>query len=144
MRAWTVRRLGPGSSLRSFLPNMNPDRFGDMRIETNAEYRFYITNFGGIILNGALFTDIGNVWFIRKNENFPNGEFKLGRLWQDIAIGTGTGLRVDLSFLNVRFEYAYKAKNPTPDISDSQGQNKWFYGWSLRGGTFQLGIDYPF
>jgi outer membrane protein insertion porin family len=144
MRAWGVRRLGPGSSIKSFTRFNNPDRFGDMRLEANAEYRFYLANISGVILNGALFTDIGNVWFLRKNPDFPDGEFRLNKLWKDIAIGAGTGLRVDFGFLKLRFEYAYKVKNPTPDASNPAEQNKWFYNWQLMNGQFQLGIDYPF
>ncbi|HEU4632744.1 MAG TPA: BamA/TamA family outer membrane protein, partial [Flavisolibacter sp.] len=144
MRAWGIRRLGPGSSLKSFAATNAPDRFGDMRLEANAEYRFYITNISGVILNGAFFTDIGNVWFLRKNKDFPEGEFRFNKLWKDIAIGAGTGLRVDFGFLKLRFEYAYKVKNPTPDSSNPPAQNKWFYDWNLRNGQFQLGIDYPF
>lgn len=144
MRAWGIRRLGPGSSLKSFAATDAPDRFGDMRLEANAEYRFFITDISGVVLNGALFTDIGNVWFLRKNRDFPDGEFRLNKLWKDIAIGAGTGLRVDFGFLKVRFEYAYKVKNPTPDISNAAAQNKWFYDWKLNNGQFQLGIDYPF
>jgi outer membrane protein assembly factor BamA len=144
MRAWGIRRLGPGSSLKSFASTDAPDRFGDMRLEANAEYRFYLTNISGVILNGALFTDIGNVWFLRKNNDFPGGEFRLNKLWKDIAIGAGTGLRVDFGFLKLRFEYAYKVKNPTPDINNPNEQNQWFYKWKLLSGQFQLGIDYPF
>ena len=142
MRGWGVRRLGPGSAVKSFSKTVAPDRFGDMRIEVNAEYRFYLTEIGGVVLNGAWFTDIGNVWFLRNNPDFPNGDFKLQRLWKDIAIGTGTGLRIDFGFLKIRFDYAYKVKNPSP--GEIEEQNKWFYKWQLFNGQFQLGIDYPF
>jgi outer membrane protein insertion porin family len=144
MRAWGIRRLGPGSALKSFNPTDAPDRFGDMRLEANLEYRFYIANLGGVILNGAFFTDIGNVWFLRENLNFPGGEFRLNKLWKDIAIGAGTGLRVDFSFLKLRFEYAYKVKDPTPASNRVEDQNRWFNNWQLGNGQFQLGIDYPF
>ena len=144
MRAWGIRRLGPGSSLKSFSQTDAPDRFGDMRLEANAEYRFYIADISGVILNGALFTDVGNVWFLRKNNDFPDGEFRFTKLWKDIAIGAGTGLRVDFGFLKLRFEYAYKVKNPTPDFYNASEQNQWFYKWKLLNGQFQLSIDYPF
>lgn len=144
MRAWGVRRLGPGSALKSFARTNAPDRFGDMRLEMNAEYRFFIADLNGIILNGGLYTDIGNIWFLRKNPDFPDGEFRISKLWKDIAIGLGTGLRIDFGFLKVRFEYAYKVKDPSPDINNAISQNKWFYNWKLYNGQFQLGIDYPF
>lgn len=144
MRAWSVRKLGPGSAIRSFDRTDAPDRFGDIRLEGNAEYRIYLTNYNGIGINTALYTDVGNVWFLRKNPDFPGGEFptNFNKLWKDLAIGVGTGLRVDFGFLKVRIDYAYKVKNPTPETLE--GQNKWFWNWGLLNGQVQLGIDYPF
>jgi outer membrane protein assembly factor BamA len=143
MRAWGIRKLGPGSSTKSFARTEAPDRFGDLRLEANAEYRFFVANLPGVTVNSALFTDIGNVWFLRENKDFPGGEFRFDKLGKDIAIGLGTGLRFDFGgFLKVRFDYAYKVKDPTPE--DPKGQNKWFYGWQVFNGQFQLGIDYPF
>jgi outer membrane protein insertion porin family len=63
-------------------------------------------------------------------------------LWRDLAIGLGTGLRVDFGFFKIRLDYAFKVKDPTPD--NLLAQNKWFYGWQLFSGQVQLGIDYPF
>lgn len=144
MRAWSVRKLGPGSAIRSFGRTDAPDRFGDIRFEANAEYRIFLTNYKGIGINTALFTDVGNVWFLRGNPDFPGGEFptSFDKFWKDLAIGTGTGLRIDFGFLKVRIDYAYKVKNPTPEKAEAQ--NKWFYGWGLLNGQVQLGIDYPF
>lgn len=144
MRAWSVRKLGPGSAIRSFGRTDAPDRFGDIRFEANAEYRIFLTNYKGIGINTALFTDVGNVWFLRGNPDFPGGEFptSFDKFWKDLAIGTGTGLRIDFGFLKVRIDYAYKVKNPTPEKVEAQ--NKWFYGWGLLNGQVQLGIDYPF
>lgn len=144
MRAWSIRRLGPGSAIKSFDRTKNPDRFGDVRLEANLEYRIYLTNYRGIGINTAVFTDVGNVWFIRQNPDFPGGEFpnSFGKLWKDIGIGLGTGLRVDFGFFKIRLDYAYKVKNPTPEKLEAQ--NRWFYGWQLFNGQVQLGIDYPF
>lgn len=145
MRAWGLRRLGPGSSIKSFATA--PDRFGDIQLEANAEFRFPLFNFRGIQFNSALFTDVGNVWFLRENPDFPNGHFNINRLWTDLGVGVGTGLRVDFNFFLVRLDYAFKAKNPSPDPENSTAQNKWFYNFdwsSLLGGQIQLGINYPF
>src|SRR5215213_4143502 len=78
MRAWTLRKLGPGSTIKSFDKNVAPDRFGDMRIEANLEWRIYLAQlFGTYTVETALFTDVGNVWFYRKNKDFPDGDFQL-------------------------------------------------------------------
>lgn len=148
MRAWGLRKLGPGSTIKSFDRDVAPERFGDMRLEMNAELRIYLTKFLATYpMETALFTDVGNVWFLRKNTDFTDGEFDVNRLWKDIAIGVGTGLRIDFGFLLARFDFAWKAKDPSP--ADSAAQNKWFYHWrpgfkSPYGAQFQIGINYPF
>jgi len=139
MRAWGLRRLGPGSNNKSTERRVAPERFGDMQLEANAEYRFPLINLGGVQLNGAFFTDIGNVWFLRKNADFQNGEFQFNRFWRDLAIGAGTGLRIDFGFFLVRLDYAYRVKDPALPRSQT-----WFYDWKPFNGQFQLGINYPF
>lgn len=142
MRAWSVRKLGPGSSVKSFDKTIAPDRFGDMRLEGNIEYRFFIAKVAGYNVEGATFVDMGNVWFLRDNPDFDNDQFNLGRLWKDLAIGVGAGIRTDFKFLKVRADFGYKAKDPSPGTLEAQ--NKWFYNWALKNAQFQLGIDYPF
>lgn len=143
MRAWALRKLGPGSAIKDF--DLDPQRYGDVQLEANIEYRFPIAVISGVKLNGALFTDIGNVWFLKKatgSGRLPEEVFSLSRLGKDIAVGVGTGLRVDFSFFVLRLDYSYKAKDPSPDNLDAQ--NKWFYGVKPFNGQFQLGISYPF
>jgi outer membrane protein insertion porin family len=141
MRAWGVRQLGPGSRIASFARNVAPDRFGDLQFEANLEYRFYIANVNGIIVNSALYTDIGNVWYLRDDPKIENEKFRFDRLGQDIAIGAGTGLRLDFGFLKLRLDYAYKVKNPS---RQTLTEKQWFYNWGLFNGQLQFGIDYPF
>ena len=146
MRAWALRRLGPGSTLKEFTGQSGtPDRYGDIQLEANTEYRFPIGKPLGIKVNGALFTDVGNVWFMKKAADRPAEEiFKLSRLGKDIAIGAGGGLRIDFDFFVIRFDYSYRIKDPSPALSDSAYQNKWFSYPFFKGAQFQLGIGYPF
>lgn len=139
MRAWALRRLGPGSTVKSFDPKVAPDRFGEMGLEANAEYRFYIADLFGFKVNSALFTDAGNVWYLRENEDFPEGHFEFNKLWHDLAIGVGTGLRVDIGFFLIRVDYAFKMKDPSPE--EISKQNKFF---ADKRGVVQLGVTYPF
>jgi outer membrane protein insertion porin family len=143
MRAWALRKLGPGSAVKNF--SLNPERYGDVQLEANIEWRFPITSFSGVKLNGAFFTDMGNVWFLKAdtaNGRKPEEVFNFSRLGKDIAIGAGMGLRVDFSFFIIRFDYSYKVKDPSP--AEIANQNKWFYNWRVNNGQFQLGIGYPF
>jgi outer membrane protein assembly factor BamA len=144
MRAWSLRKLGPGSTVQSFDRTVAPDRFGDLQLELNAEYRFFVTEIGGVKINSALFTDMGNIWYLRKNTAFPDGEFRFDKLWKDLAIGAGTGLRVDFGLFLVRVDFAYKLKDPSPSKVDSDKQNKFFPYRKLSDGQIQLGVNYPF
>ena len=145
MRGWGLRRLGPG---RTVLPvDSFPDRFGDIQFEANVEYRFFLFKLFGFKFNSALFTDIGNVWFMHKNPDFEGGEFTFSNFLKDLAIDMGTGIRVDLGFFLVRLDYALKVHNPTPEPFNAEAQNHYFYNWNwkyLYGGVLQFGVTYPF
>lgn len=101
VRAFTARNMGPGGyppdedNKYSFINHV-----GDIRLEANVEYRFRIIS----DLHGALFLDAGNVWLMRKDESRPQGEFQLKNFWDQIALGTGAGLRYDLGFLVFRLD----------------------------------------
>lgn len=142
MRAWRLRRLGPGSTIKDF--GQFPDRLGDLQLEFNSEYRFLLGKIAGTRVESVLFTDIGNVWLLKKNAGDPEEVFNFSRLGRDLAIGLGTGLRVDFSFFLIRVDYAYKVKDPSPGLADAASQNKWFYNWKPFNGTLQIGINYPF
>ena len=101
IRAFTVRSLGPGT----YNPGANVkygylDQTGDLKLEANVEYRFPI--FGDVY--GATFLDAGNVWLLRKDENRPGGQLTLRDFTKSIALGTGVGLRYDLTFLVIRLD----------------------------------------
>jgi outer membrane protein assembly factor BamA len=142
MRAWGLRLLGPGSTL--LYRDSVPVRFGDFQFETNLEYRFRLFKIGSYSVNSCIFTDIGNVWFIRKNPDFPDGTITAGKFFKDLAVGIGTGLRFDLDFFVIRFDYGVKVKNPTPQPDRQASQGKWFYNFKPMSGIIQLGINYPF
>ena len=142
MRAWGIRLLGPGSTME--FRDTVPIRFGEFQFETNLEYRFPLFKVGGYAVNSCLFTDIGNVWFIKPKKDFPDGTLTSKSFVKDLAVGIGTGLRFDFNFLLVRFDYAIKVKNPSPEPVNAKGQNQWFYDFSPWNGIVQLGINYPF
>lgn len=148
MRAWALRKLGPGSSVQDFGTTGQPDRYGDMQIEGNIEYRFPLANVAGVKINGALFTDMGNIWYVKNEPSLPAGSvFKFSNLGKDLAIGTGFGFRVDFNFFVVRLDFSHKVKDPSPSPEKIYLQNKWF-GYAekdfFKGSRFQLGISYPF
>lgn len=151
MRAWQLRRLGPGSTVKYYENDESiegefivPDRFGDVQLEANIEYRLPLFNIAGLPINGAIFTDIGNIWYLKKDAGLPEERFKLARLGKDIAIGSGAGIRADFSFFVIRLDYAYKVKDPSPDGRYAAYQNKFFAYPFFKGSQLQIGIGYPF
>jgi outer membrane protein assembly factor BamA len=148
MRAWALRKLGRGSSVKSFGSDGIPDRYGDVQLEANVEYRFPVSIISGVKVDGALFTDIGNVWLLKKSTDFATEEvFSFGRLGTDLGIGAGAGIRVDFNFFVVRLDISHKVKDPSPAPVRQYLQNKWF-GYIqkdfFKGTQIQLGISYPF
>jgi len=144
MRAWQVRQLGLGSS-KYFDTAANAkglDRFGDIQLEGNIEYRFGLGSLFGVKIKSALFTDIGNIWYRNNNidPNIVGAEFNFNKLYTDIAVGAGTSLRLDFDYFLIRFDWAYKLKNPVY-ANENYG---WFHDVELSKGQFQLGINYPF
>lgn len=132
LRGWIYRTVGPGG----YVPTSNDiERTGDLQLEFNAEYRFPIYN----IFNGALFVDAGNVWAYHPNESMPNSEFRFNSFYNQLAMDAGLGVRIDVSFLILRFDFAYAMRNPYKDEDGSY----WRFGNgdNLR---MQVGIGYPF
>jgi len=154
MRAWGLRLIGLGSSLTSDTAQSFRDRYGDMQLEANAEYRFTIAEFSAVKIGSALFADVGNVWNLHANEASPNSEFSFSRLGKDIAIGVGTGLRFDFGYFMIRVDMGIKLKDPVRSehngwlsISDFTWKN---YEYTDKGAPsrnnygVQLGIGLPF
>ena len=134
MRGWVYRGVGPGS----YEPptNIDIERIGDVQLELNAEYRFPIRN----IFNGAIFTDVGNVWTYRPNETIPNGEFLFNSFYKQLAFDAGVGLRIDASFLIIRVDLAYALRNTYPNNEGSY----WLFYKGFENLKFCWGIGYPF
>ncbi len=155
MRAWALRQLGLGSSFLSDTASTFRDRYGDMQLEANAEYRYPIAHFTSVNVNGALFVDAGNIWNIRKDAANPNSQFDISRLGNDIAIGAGTGLRFDFHYFLIRIDAGLKVKDPARlanngwiSIKNFSWRNHEFEkpGQNLKRNNYavQLGIGLPF
>lgn len=152
IRGWRIRTLGPGgyhNPADDTTANTYIDRTGDIKLEMNAEYRFDVIQLfsGSIKLKGAVFADGGNIWLSRASDDYPNGEFKLSRLGNDIAISTGLGARFDLAgFFIFRIDAAFPIKKPyEPNggwvIDNIQPLNR---SWRSDNLVLNFAIGYPF
>lgn len=137
IRAWMVRTLGPGSYV---LPRSNfLNQTADMKLEANVEYRFKLF----WILEGATFIDAGNIWTVRDDFDRPGSRFRFGNFMDDIAVGTGLGLRFDLKFVLLRTDFGLKLRDP-----QAREGSKWIpfsRPFDRKNDlTMVIGIGYPF
>lgn len=125
MRGWPVRGIGRGSQpLAPYGSNSFNDRTGDIQLESNFEYRYNIAQIipNSLLLKGALFVDMGNVWNFRNSK--PGGgadstQFVFGNLYKQLGVSAGTGFRLDFNYFVVRFDFGFRFKKP--DISKNDG-----------------------
>ena len=129
-RAWEVYRLGPGSS--GAISEFNE---ANMKIAFNIEYRFGL--FGK--LDGAIFTDIGNIWNVFDDTQDPRRTFNGLKDLNELAIGSGFGIRYNLGYFVLRLDMGLKAYNPVLDSND-----RWMTDFKLNKAVFNIGLNYPF
>jgi hypothetical protein len=125
MRGWPVRGIGRGSQpLSPYGSSTFNDRTGDIQLETNIEYRYTIAQIipNSLVLKGALFADIGNVWNFRNSK--PGGgidstQFQFANLYKQLGVSAGTGFRLDFNYFVLRFDLGFRFKKP--DVSKNDG-----------------------
>lgn len=170
IRAFKARTIGPGVFYDSNEESSFFTQLGDMRLEGNIEYRFDLIS----ILKGAVFIDAGNTWLTRKvtsdtllvgGDNTTDVKpdkndqvFKFNKVFDELAIGTGFGLRVDVSFLVLRLDlgmpirkFWYHDKATGKDVL-KHGKDRWAFNeinftdpmWRKRNLVLNIAIGYPF
>ncbi len=130
IRAWKTYELGPGSSNSGLEFNI-----GNLKLISSLEYRFKVIN----SFHGAIFIDAGNIWNLpnatatTKKENLNNI-----KSLENIAIGSGLGIRYDFNFLILRLDLAFKTYEPY------HKSKRWFSNYTYRESVLNIGINYPF
>lgn len=137
IRAWVAfGGLGPSDSqiderVRTYMTN-------NVKLTTNIEYRIPFNE----MYEGALFTDIGNTWSLRK----PDGtggygdEFKFNKFLGQVGIGSGVGLRLNIAYITLRLDLAYKIYDPNKPDGD-----RWrFKNFQPFKPTLNIAFGYPF
>ena len=135
VRAFYSRTIGPGS----FCPDSTSfyDQTGTFKFEANAEYRFPIIGY----FKGAVFLDAGNIWLLRDDVRRPGGQLKMKNFFDELAVGTGVGLRFDMTMLVVRADLGVGIHAPY-----DTGNSGYFNISRIKDGllAFHLAIGYPF
>jgi outer membrane protein insertion porin family len=145
VRAFAAGGLGPGTYRipDSVAANSFIDQAGDIKLEANTEYRFPIVS----IVRGALFFDAGNIWLMREDPGRPGAKFSGTTFLDEIAVGTGFGLRLDLSFFILRCDLAFPLRVPSLPTTERWVISKINFGdplWRKNNLALNIAIGYPF
>lgn len=163
LRAWRIREVGPGGYADPIIFDAtNTNVFyqtGDFKLEFNAEYRFDLFKFYAQV-EGAFFLDAGNVWTTEEDPTRPGSKLSWRRRLDDngfiiedhflnqLAIGTGFGIRVDFSYFLLRLDLGYPIRNFFPDTSEGNKNKYWVHrnlkDLSTSRFNFNLAVGYPF
>lgn len=118
IRAWRVfGGLGPADSqldekVRSYVMD-------NVKLTTNIEYRMPFTD----MFEGAAFVDAGNIWSL-KDSGFGD-QFKFNKFISQMGVGTGVGLRINVAYITLRLDAAYKVYDPNKPVGDRWVISKW-------------------
>lgn len=135
MRGWVPRTLGPGNK-PEIKDSTYPAQVGDVRLEANMEFRFPIW----WIFKGAVFLDAGNVWYLRDTEDSnPEEVFHFNSFYKQLGFNTGVGLRIDATFVILRFDLGLQLHNPGRPESE-----RWIHNLKWNNMALNFGVGYPF
>ncbi|MFP3590666.1 BamA/TamA family outer membrane protein [Chryseobacterium sp. SIMBA_038] len=135
IRAWVAYGgLGPSDSqvderVRTYMTD-------NVKLTTNIEYRIPFND----MYEGAIFTDIGNTWSLKNYNDGYGDEFKFNKFLGQVGIGSGFGLRVNVAYITLRLDLAYKIYDPNKPDGD-----RWrFKDFQPFKPTLNIAFGYPF
>ncbi|WP_259014049.1 translocation and assembly module lipoprotein TamL [Emticicia fluvialis] len=148
MRAFRARSIGPGLYRADSVTVsiFGYSSYGDIKMEGNTELRYKATNY----INLAAFLDVGNVWMKKVDpmvsEYDVSSEFSKD-FYKQLAVGGGIGLRLDFSYIKLRFDLATPFRKPwLPDgerwvLKEIDFSRK---AWRQENLILNIAVDYPF
>lgn len=149
LRGFQARSIGPGT-YRDTTTNSYVDQAGDLKLEANFEYRFPLWG----KLQGAVFTDLGNIWLV--NDDPDREGAVLSESTFQLAVSSGLGLRFEINPIIVRFDWAWPMRYPYKVYAsgnESIGQGKYWvadqinfasYEWRKENLILNISLGYPF
>lgn len=135
IRAWVAfGGLGPADSqvderVRTYMTD-------NLKLTTNIEFRVPFND----MYEGALFTDIGNTWSLKNYNEGYGDEFKFNKFLSQVGVGSGFGLRVNVAYITLRLDLAYKMYDPNKPEGD-RWRLKYFQPFKP---TLNIAFGYPF
>jgi outer membrane protein assembly factor BamA len=135
IRAWVAfGGLGPGGS--QIDERVRAYQTENMKLTTNIEFRVPFSD----MYEGAIFTDVGNTWSLKNDNEASANEFKFNSFIRQMGVGSGFGLRVNVAYITLRVDLAYKMYDPNKPEGDR---------WRIKDfqpfkPTLNIAFGYPF
>lgn len=129
LRGWFPATIGPGSS------NLVNNGYADIKLEGSVEYRKTWSESWGT----SIFIDYGNVW-----DRQGIGAFKIGSFYKELGVDYGLGIKYFLPIGPVRFDFAWKAYDPSKPIDERFVMKKWRFGEMWNTISIYFGIGHAF
>lgn len=154
IRAFRSRSIGPGTYRPANADSATffPDESGDLKLEMNTELRYQLNK----IVGAAVFLDAGNIWLYNKDTTTvpghpdqllrPGVQFTSHFLNQ-LAVGTGIGLRLNFTILLLRLDLGMPLRKPWLPEGERWVLNKIDFGsseWRRKNLILNIAIGYPF
>lgn len=140
IRAFRSRSVGPGTYPLLANNGFFPDQTGDIKLEMNTEFRPHISG----PLYGAIFLDAGNIWLAKEDPSRPGAKFT-SKFLDQLAIGTGAGIRLDIVLFVIRFDIGVPLRRPWEEDPWALNQIKLqSREWRKNNLMYNLAIGYPF
>ena len=119
IRGWPPLRLGPG--------NVSPSQVtvngADIKLAAFFEVRqLLLRNVLSTNWVLAYFADAGNIWNGPRSD-FSDGKFRADSFYNEIAVGSGLGLRLDWEYVIFRIDMAWRVHDPA--VTDGMARG-WF------------------
>jgi hypothetical protein len=142
IRAFRIRTLGPGS-YHTDEKVFNANESGDLKFELNSELRYSL----GKYIRLAGFVDAGNIWYLNEAPDKPGSGFDRGDFLNEMAVGAGIGLRLDVSILILRLDLSTPLRKPWYPEGQRWVFNEFDPGdksWRKENLILSIAIGYPF
>lgn len=131
IRAWRVfGGLGPADSqlderVRAYVMD-------DVKLTTNIEYRMPFND----MFEGAAFVDAGNIWSLK--DNGFGDQFRFKKFIEQMGVGAGLGLRINVAYITLRLDAAWKVHDPNKPVGE-----RWVLGSTWKP-VINFAFGYPF
>ena len=82
---------------------------------------------------------MGNIWNVLDSRTSKDVVFEEFSDLEELAVGSGFGLRYDFNFFVLRFDIGFKTHDPGQPEGD-----RWFQEYNFNHAVYNVGINYPF